>query len=106
LPELEGALEPLDMPVVPGAMALPGWFFMAGPALSVVRPSIESPVVVLLAAGPPAFELPPAVLPADCASAAVLPSAGAESEMTLADLHSRSIAWPISGPELGVTSGS
>jgi hypothetical protein len=28
LPELEGVLEPLDMPVVPGAMALPGWFFM------------------------------------------------------------------------------
>jgi hypothetical protein len=41
LPELEGALEPLFMPVVG---ALPGWFFMAVPRSPVVLPSIESPV--------------------------------------------------------------
>ena len=43
----------------------------------VVLPLIEAPVVVLVAAGPPAFELPPAVLAGFCASAKVLASAKA-----------------------------
>src|SRR3954463_13804305 len=43
----------------------------------VVLPFIEEPVVVLLAAGPPACELPPAVAPGDCASASVPVSANA-----------------------------
>lgn len=38
-------------------------FFSAAPLPAVVPPFIESPVVILLAAGPPASELPPAVLP-------------------------------------------
>jgi hypothetical protein len=72
LPELDGALDPRFMPVVPDFMPLPAWFFIAVPRSPVVLPSIDLPVVVLLAAGPSAFELPPAVFPADCASAAVL----------------------------------
>jgi hypothetical protein len=43
----------------------------------VVRPSIEPPVVVLLAAGPPDVELPPAEPPELWASANVLESAKA-----------------------------
>jgi hypothetical protein len=40
------------------------------PALPpVVEPLMDSPVVVLLAAGPPACELPPALPPDDCAIA-------------------------------------
>src|SRR3954466_5007585 len=46
-------------------------------ARPVVLPFIEEPVVVLLAAGPPACELPPAVAPGDCASASVPVSANA-----------------------------
>ena len=41
----------------------------------VVLPLIEAPVVLLVAAGPPALELPPAVLAGFCASAKVLVSA-------------------------------
>jgi hypothetical protein len=68
LPELDGALDPLgDMPVVPRAPSFIIW--LSRPP--VVRPSMESPVVVLLAAGPPDCELPPAVLPPACANAAV-----------------------------------
>ena len=37
-------------------------FFICEPVLPVVVPFMELPVVVLLAAGPPACELPPAVL--------------------------------------------
>src|SRR5262245_38004559 len=67
----DGGDEPIGAwPVVPFFIALPRW-------LSVVAPFIESPVVVLLAAGPPAVELPPAVFPADCASANELVKANA-----------------------------
>ena len=38
-------------------------FFIAEPVPCVVPPFIDSPVVVLLPAGPPACELPPAELP-------------------------------------------
>jgi hypothetical protein len=61
------------MPVVG---EFPGRFFMSVPRSPVVLPSIESPVVVLLPAGPPACELPPAEFPV-CARADVLPSARA-----------------------------
>ena len=44
-------------------------------ALPVVLPFIDAPVVVLVAAGPPACELPPAVLPDDCARAKELVAA-------------------------------
>jgi hypothetical protein len=64
----DGAVLPVVVPVDP--------FFMAAPP-PVVLPFIDSPVVVLLAAGPPAAELPPAVLPPLCAKAAVPESAKA-----------------------------
>jgi hypothetical protein len=49
-------------------------------AFPVVLPFIDAPVVVLLAAGPPACELPPAVLPDDCASAKELVAAKATAK--------------------------
>jgi hypothetical protein len=68
LPELEGALDPLvDEPVVPRAPSFIIWLSVP----PVVRPSIELPVVVLLAAGPPDCELPPALLLLAWANAAV-----------------------------------
>ena len=73
LPELDGALEPVPIPVV-GELA--GLFFMSVPRSPVVLPSIELPVVVLLAAVPPACELPPAEFPV-CAKADVLLNARA-----------------------------
>lgn len=51
----EGGAAPVVVPVAP--------FFMAVPP-PVVLPFMLSPVVVLLAPGPPAAELPPAVPPA------------------------------------------
>src|ERR1051325_374140 len=46
-------------------------------ARPVVLPFMDAPVVVLLAAGPPACELPPAVPPDVCATASVPLSANA-----------------------------
>ena len=68
--ELASFAEGMELPVV----ALFPSFFMAAPP-PVVLPFMESPVVVLLAAGPPALESPPAVLA--CANANVLESANA-----------------------------
>jgi hypothetical protein len=62
----DGIEVPVDAPVVP--------FFIALPPAEVVLPFMESPVVVLLAAGPPAAELPPAVFPLFCAKASALES--------------------------------
>src|SRR4051794_16289826 len=57
-----------------GLRWLPPFIAMLSP---VVLPLIEAPVVLLLAAGPPALELPPAVLAGLCASANELVSANA-----------------------------
>jgi hypothetical protein len=56
-------------------------FFIREPVPAVVPPFMEVPVVVLLAAGPPACEPPPAVLPPDCAKASELVIAKAAAKM-------------------------
>jgi len=63
----------MELPVV--VVGFVASFFIAAPPLVVVPPSIEPPVVDLLAAGPPALESPPAVL--DWANDIVLASANA-----------------------------
>jgi hypothetical protein len=63
----------IELPVV--VVGLVASFFIAAPPPVVVPPSIDPPVVDLLAAGPPALESPPAVL--DCANDIVLASAKA-----------------------------
>jgi hypothetical protein len=52
-------------------------------ALPVVLPFMLLPVVVLLAAGPPACELPPAVPAAVCATASVPVKAKAAAKITV-----------------------
>jgi hypothetical protein len=66
---------PVDLPVV---VELP--FCMALEPPPVVLPFIESPVVVLLAAGLPDAELPPAAVPLLCASASDEVSAKADAK--------------------------
>src|SRR3954471_13768604 len=73
-------------------------------ARPVVLPFIEAPVVVLLAAGPPACELPPAVAAGDCAIASVLPSANAPAiRMVLSCMECflRMLVAPQQKPEAG-----
>lgn len=72
----EGIVLSAAGPVVP--------FFIGMPPPEVVPPFIESPVVVLLAADPPACEPPPAVLPAPCARAAELAAASAVAKTIVA----------------------
>jgi hypothetical protein len=57
-------------------------------ALPVVLPFMLLPVVVLLAAGPPACELPPAVPAAVCATASV-PVREGRSQHDCRDFHAR-----------------
>lgn len=87
-------VEPEPIPVVPIALLggplltlLPGDSPTLGPLFHVVLPFIELPVVVELAAGPPAAELPPALLPAAvpglCAKATVPESAIAAAKVSV-----------------------
>jgi len=65
-------------------------------ALPVVLPFIDAPVVVLVAAGPPACELPPAVLPDDCASARELVAARTAAKATVVNFIGRFLSVCVS----------
>lgn len=65
-------------------------------ALPVVLPFIDAPVVVLVAAGPPACELPPAVLPDDCANAKELVAARTAAKAIVVNFIGRFLSVCVS----------
>ena len=65
-------------------------------ALPVVLPFIDAPVVVLVAAGPPACELPPAVLPDDCARAKELVAARTAAKAIVVNFIGRFLSVCVS----------
>jgi hypothetical protein len=69
-------------------------FFIREPVPAVVPPFMEVPVVVLLAAVPPACELPPAVLPPACARASVLVIAKAAAKPIVLIFMGRFLSGP------------
>jgi hypothetical protein len=75
------------------------WRTLPFPIPEVVVPSMEPPVVVLVAAGAPALELPPAVLEGLCASANEVAKAKAIANAIVLSLKAAS-SWLLSKNKL------